>query len=450
MKATTTTTRGRYSISLRVLMLAVLVVGGVLGWTANRANKRRWPVAAVKKLHGAVQFDYQYSNDQFHQNGKSLVPPWLLALFSDEFIHDVTVVNRLDYSEAGEKDSKAATEAIAEFDKLERLRMIEPPPGTAISGLERLKVLNVSLNRPQSDRPIRLGPLTGLTEAHFDGPGVGDSMLAELRDVPSLREIRLQNTSVTDAGLARLEGPANLEVLWLGNSQVTDAGLPALVKLKKLVILDLIGNRGVTDQGVQFLSLNVRQLKHLMVSRTGVTDSGLTALKRFAGLEGLQVEGRGAKITDAGLAGLKELAHLEVLNVAGSAVTDAGLGHLHELKKLRWLNLNRTSIGDAGLSRLGEIKSLRWLSLSLTNITDDGLAHLSALPNLEQLFIDGTKVTDRGLKHLYGLKSLKMLVVGGSEVSVEGVDALRAALPKSTLTRMRNVRPLPSSSASAP
>ena len=79
MKATTTTTRGRYSISLRVLMLAVLVLGGVLGWTANRANKRRWPIAAVKKLHGAVQFDYQYRDDQFHQNGKSLVPPWLLA-----------------------------------------------------------------------------------------------------------------------------------------------------------------------------------------------------------------------------------------------------------------------------------------------------------------------------------------------------------------------------------
>ena len=152
---------------------------------------------------------------------------------------------------------------------------------------------------------------------------------------------------MTDAGLARLGGLVELEVLWCGNAEVTDAGLASLVKLKKLDVLELNGNPGVTDEGVRFLSENLPGLKHLLVSRTGVTDAGLDYLNGFTGLEGLQVEGQGAKITNAGLARLAGLVHLEVLNAGRSGVTDNGLGHLQGLRKLRWLNLNGTAIGDA-------------------------------------------------------------------------------------------------------
>ncbi len=423
-------------MSLRVLMLLVLVLGGGFGWTVNRMHRRQRPVAAVRKAKGVVLFDYQLKHDQIQPNGRPWPPAWLLGVLPEEFFHDVTVVNKLDLSQFEEADAKVALSAIGEFDLLERLRITNPPPGTTISGMGQLKVLEISLTRPSGDRTVRLRALPRLTEVHLDGKGVNDSLLADFSGLSSVSELRLQNTNVTDAGLAQLEGLADLEVLWVSKANVSDAGLSSLVKLKKLGILNLNGNPGVTDQGVHFLSLNFPGLKHLLLSGTKVTDAALADLRAFTALEGLQIEGQSAKITDSGLARLRGLTHLEVLNVAGSRVTDAGVGNLQSLKRLRWLNLNRTTVGDEGLRQLCEMKSLRWLSLRGTNITDAGLESLSRLTGLEQLYVEGVSISDDGLKHLYNLKSLKSLVVGGTEVTAEGVEALRAALPSSTTTRL--------------
>ena len=350
----------------------------------------------------------------------------------EEFFHDVTGVTRLDLSQFEEADAKSAVAAIGEFDLLERLRITNPPPGTTISGMNQLKFLEISLTRPSGDRTVRLRALPRLTKVHLDGKGVNDSLLADFVGLLSVRELRLQNTNVTDAGLAQLAGLADLEVLWVDKANVTDAGLPSLVKLKKLVILSLNGNPGVTDQGVHFLSLNFPRLQHLLVSGTKVTDAALADLSAFTALEGLQIEGQSAKITDSGLTRLKQLTYPEVLNIAGSGVTDSGMGNLQSLKRLRWLNLDRTAVGDEGLRQLCEMKSLRWLSLGGTNITDAGLERLSTLTGIETLYVGGARISDDGLKHLYGLKSLKSLRVRGTEVTPEGIATLRAALPSAT------------------
>ncbi len=421
---------GRYSLSLRVLMLLVLVLGGGFGWTVNRMHRRQRPVAAVRRAKGVVLFDYQLKHDQIQPNGRPWPPAWLLGVLPEEFFHDVTVVKRLDLSQIEKADARAALAAIGEFGMLERLRITNPPPGTTISGLEQLKVLEISLTRPSGDRTVRLRALPRLTEVHLDGKGVNDSLLADFAGLSSVRELRLQNTNVTDAGLAQLAGLADLEVLWVDKANITDAGFSSLVNLKKLVILSLNGNSGVTDQGVHFLALNLPGLKHLLLSGTNVTDAALTDLSAFTALEGLQIEGQSAKITDSGLAHLKRLTHLEVLNIAGSGVTDAGVGNLQSFKKLRWLNLDRTAMGDEGLRQLCELNSVRWLSLRGTNVTDDGLESLSRLTGLEQLAVEGARISDDGLKHLYSMKSLKSLVVRGNEVTAEGVAALRASASK--------------------
>ncbi len=448
--ATTTRTRGRYAVSIRVLMVLVLVLGGGFGWTANRANRRRAAVDAIKQAKGSVLFDYQFAGGQLITTGKPWPPEWLLAILPVEFFHDVTSVLRLDFSQAGEKEARLAAAAINDFERLERLRIIEPPPGTRISGLGRLKLLTVTLREPRVERPFHLDRLESLKEVYLDGPGVNDVVLSEIVHLPALREIRLQNTSITDRGLARLGELADLEVLWAGSPKLTDAGLAGLVKLRKLTILNVSGSLGVTDDGVKFLSSNLPGLKHLLLSYTGVTDAGLAYLRGFDGLEGIQIDGQGVKITDAGLAHLKGLDRLEVLNLSGSGVTDSGLTHLQGLRKLRWLNLRGTAVGDAGLARIAEIKSLRMLMLSDLHITDAGLLNLSELDGIEQLFMDETDVTDAGLKHLHGLKSLKTLWLSSVSISVEGVAALRAALPPSTVVRMGTVKGPRAAAAPAP
>ncbi len=413
MSTKTIPKRGRYALGLRTLMILVLVLGGGFGWAVKMANSRRWAVEAVRRAKGTVQFDYQFANERRNAGGKPWPPAWLVRLLPEEFFHDVTVVNNLNFSECEKTDAIAATEAIRTFSRLERLRIVDPLPGTTISGFNRLKLLEVSLTGPGANRPIRLGSLAELREVRLDGPGVNDSVLDDLAAIRSIRQMRLQNTSITDAGLSRIEGLADLQCLWLEHAHVTDVGLASLAKLKKLVILNLNGNRGVTDEGVRFLSVSLPRLKRLMVGGTMVTDAGLAHLSGFHGLEGLQIPGQGAKITDAGVAHLAGLTHLEVLNLSDSGVTDAGLVSLRGLKNLLWLNLNGTSITDAGLEQL------------------------SARVGLVQLNLGRTEVTDAGLKHLYDLKSLETLEFGGA-VSADGIEKLRAASP--SLTRVYRVK----------
>jgi Leucine-rich repeat (LRR) protein len=427
--------RRRYTLSLKLLMLLVLVIGGGLGWTANRLQSRRRAVQAVRKVNGTIFFDYQFSSAELDANRKPPLPAWLVRLLGEEFFFDVTRVYRLDLSHADPTAARAALEAIHGFDHLEALRLVNPPPGTRLSGLSELSQLEISLTGPGGGEPIRLGRLPKLREVRLDGAGIDDSLLPDLASIPSVREILLENTSVTDAGLARLDGPADLEVLWLSGARVTDAGLRSIARLRKLEILDLNRNVGVTNDGLRVLSENQTGLTHLMVGDTSVTDEGLVHLTKFRRLVGFQIGGQGAKLTDAGLARIAEVPQLEVLNVRGSSITDAGLEKLAKLEKLRWLQASTTAITDDGLRHLGKIKSLQYLDLRITRITDAGLIHLAALPALEHLSLDSTPLTDEGLQHLHGLKSLKVLSIRGTNVTAEGVAELKATLPASTVVR---------------
>lgn len=65
---------------------------------------------------------------------------------------------------------------------------------------------------------------------------------------------------------------------------------------------------------------------------------------------------------------------------------------------------------------------------------DDDLAALAALPNLEYVHLDGAPITDAGLKHLRTLKKLKMVTLSNTKVTQTGVDELKRALPKATIS----------------
>jgi hypothetical protein len=368
-------------------MVLVLILGGGFGWTMNRANRRAEAVDAIRRAKGVVYFDYQY-NGQFNPAAKPWNPSWLSAVFREEFFHDVTMVigspGMLDFSQSEPKVAAAAWEAIRGCDRLQRLRIANPPPGATLSGLLRLKKLLVSTTTPGEGPPIRLATLPSLSEVHFGGPGVTDSVTNELAKLPSLSILLLRGTRLTDAGLARISDLPGLEQLSVGHSEITDAGLTSLVRLKALKILDLDGNRGVTDEGLRFLSTNLPGLKKLMV-------------------------GDGPGVTDVGLMHLARLPHLQALNLAATGVTDSGLEHLCALKELRFLDVRGTSI------------------------TDTGLGHVAGLSGLEDLYLDGTQVSDSGLKHIYTLKSIKRLSVTGTAISPEGVAMLKAAFPPSTL-----------------
>ncbi len=107
---------------------------------------------------------------------------------------------------------------------------------------------------------------------------------------------------------------------------------------------------------------------------------------------------------------------------------DSGLHALNPLGGLRSLTVPR-QIGDAAMPFLSELDGLRELILSGSRVTDAGPAHLHELPFLTELDLGATAITDQGLAQLAALP-LRRLALRDSLVSLEGLRALREALPR--------------------
>ena len=82
-----------FRISLGTLMLLVLVVGGGLGWKANRAHAQRQAVAAIKAAGGGIIYDFQYPNDGKPRPKEPPGPRWLRSMLGDEYFQEVAGVS---------------------------------------------------------------------------------------------------------------------------------------------------------------------------------------------------------------------------------------------------------------------------------------------------------------------------------------------------------------------
>jgi Leucine-rich repeat (LRR) protein len=70
--------------------------------------------------------------------------------------------------------------------------------------------------------------LSGVASVKFLDLGwtkVGDRGLESIATLPALKELYVNNTKVSDAGLAHLEHLANLQLLCVGQSEVTEQGI---------------------------------------------------------------------------------------------------------------------------------------------------------------------------------------------------------------------------------
>src|SRR5579871_5209776 len=68
--------RWRPTVSVRLLMGVVLVLGVFLGWRVNRASTQRELVAAIKRVGGEVTYDNQLVGDVFYYGDPQ---PWAPA-----------------------------------------------------------------------------------------------------------------------------------------------------------------------------------------------------------------------------------------------------------------------------------------------------------------------------------------------------------------------------------
>ena len=276
------------SFSLRALLLAMLLIGGGLGWVLHIVRQQGIAVAALEKM--GCQVDYAFE-EQLTALGQ------LREILTDDDPRSVFAVTG--------SGSRVTDEGMA------RLR-----------GLTQLKYLSLIDAHVTDAGLTHIRNLTQLTRLE----------LARSRDilvysggwVYPLNE-RVDHMQVTDAGLVHLQSLHKLEFLDLGSTLLTDAGLAHLQGLHRLNCLHLDGTR-VTDAGLSHLQ-GPHELERLHLDGTLVTDAGLVQLQELPQLQTLSLEN--TPITDAGLVHLRKLKNLCHLYLRGTQVTTTAIDDLN-------------------------------------------------------------------------------------------------------------------------
>jgi hypothetical protein len=194
----------------------------------------------------------------------------------------------------------------------------------------------------------------------------------------------------------------------------------------RLVRVELIGNKQVTDDGLAHLE-GLRHLADLNLFGTKISDAGMVHLRGLLSLRVLHIGN--TLVTETGLVHLKGLTNLQELELA-SLLVGNGLVHLKGMSSLTNLHLWGTQVTDVGLAPVAGLTGLTTLNLWWTQVTDDGLAHLKGLTKLRSLVLWGKDVTDAGLDHLKGLRGLTLLMLFRAQVSDAGAQRLLAGLPE--------------------
>jgi Leucine rich repeat len=201
---TTPQGRGRFTLSIVLMIVPVLMTAVLVGWIAHRARAQRKAVAEIRRLHGMFNYDWRVRAGR--NVGKAPPgPKWLRNLIGDEPFQEVNAV----ILAKGQTRNQTVTEATLAY----------------------------------------IGELKALKELHLDGAAVTDAGLAHLRGLTSLEKLSLGDTSITDAGLANLRGLKALKELYLYRTKLTDAGLAYLKGLDRLQVL-ILESTPITDAGL--------------------------------------------------------------------------------------------------------------------------------------------------------------------------------------------------------
>lgn len=377
--------RLRIQFGLRAFLLAIAVVGLVLGWLGSvlkRAHEQRVIVGKIQAAGGQVVYDYQVTGNSIDY-GRSPPGPKILRLaFGDDLFARVVTVSFLN-------------------------------PVVKASDLELL-------NR-----------LPELKDVGIYG-ALSDRALSHISSIRKLRELVLSDTGVTADGLARLTAQSkSLQSLTLVGASITDGHLKNLHKLPSLIFLQVV-RTSVTDQGMKYLG-QIHQLRGLdLYTASRVGDQGIQQLRTLKNIEHLRIDT--TKMTDKSLAALRDMTHLERLDVPGHRIGDAGVKFLTGLRMLHDLELSGTRVSDKGIAHLCSCSRLKSLRLGRTRITDAAIAHLDKFKELDTLEIGFTKVTTDGLHELPKRCRLTWLGMSlGNGITSDGVRSLQKAMPNCTI-----------------
>ncbi|WP_435009133.1 hypothetical protein P12x_000383 [Tundrisphaera lichenicola] len=261
------------------LMLAILLLGLLLGHWVNRAKEQARAVAAVKASGGWVRFADEFAMGPVNvppgnalwkpgwgklvPNKGPILPDRLRRWIGDEYFREVVHVST--------------------FVDLQKLSASAP-----------------GLNRPPLDDMLRaLENQRGIRTLQLGGDTLTGKGLASVAKLTDLRELFLWWAGgVDDAGVARIGHLPRLRVLDISLSPITDEGVGHLADLPALEELSLQGKK-FTDRSLKHLA-RAKRLK-LLFLRSDTSEFTDVGLEHLAGLKDLQQLGlQGASLTKEG------------------------------------------------------------------------------------------------------------------------------------------------------
>ncbi|WP_237722547.1 leucine-rich repeat domain-containing protein [Singulisphaera acidiphila] len=308
-------------------MTLILLLGGCLGWLANRANVQRDATAAIRQSGGTVVYDWQLTPVNYVYGhgfqprvaGKSIWPKWLIDRLGPDYFGSVKQASL---------GSQATNATMSHVGRLSQLEELDATGGSKLTNaglvhlqsLTRLRMVDLSLLPGVTGKGlIHLAELTSLERLNLSSP-VADADLVNLSRLTNLRLLRLNGggNGITDEGLANLKGLTELRELILRNSQVTGTGLTALQGMIAMADLKLINSHLETLEPLQRMT----GLKSLWIHRSPLDDRGLKHVENLKSLQYLSLED--TRITDDGLKSLLDLRGLREVDARGTGVTIMG------------------------------------------------------------------------------------------------------------------------------
>jgi hypothetical protein len=163
---------------MRGAIIAVLLIGGWMGWVVRTARIQQEAVAAIREAGGQVMYDWEWKDGYPIPNGGPWAPKWLTGRFGTDYFGSVVYVG---------------------FDVF----------GTYMANLNgngRFDAAALPSYKLRFDAALlRLGDFRRLEELDLSTSQITDSGLTHLTGLTSLRTLNLRGTQVTDAGVERLQ-----------------------------------------------------------------------------------------------------------------------------------------------------------------------------------------------------------------------------------------------------
>jgi internalin A len=365
--------RRRLQFSLRTLLIAAAVVGGICGWLAwnvKRADDGERAVGALLKLGARITYDFQLdSQGNRITNAEPPRSTWFQKLLGSGKHDHVVAVMLADKQHLSDEDVRH------------------------VAYCRNLKVLSLD-NTRISGRALRhVHNLTRLEKLSLNYTKIDDDGMAFVAELTRLEYLGLSRTKVTDAGLWHVRGCTEIDTLVLFDTDVGDQGLSYLTNWKKLQTLNLQGTN-LTDAGIRHLRA-FPQLSVLLVSRTTVGDEGAAHLGEMPALMEIHLER--TRVTAAAFEALRiRMPQLTTwcyddVDLANQPVTQASWTQiawrfpaLDRVNRLKLINLSGTPATDEWLKDLMLLTNVQLIDLRNTNVTAGGVAELrKALPKCE-------------------------------------------------------------------